>query len=385
MSANTEAGPATSQGAQTPQGAQPSVDVACTAGRVSPGAEAERPCIMVTVSPSGADLTAAHAPLNHAETIAQSMIWPLVVLVIAVLYRRSIGALITTLLGRVRSISVAGVTLELSTEAGPSVFANSGAVDIRAAGTEHSVTDSTLAGFYQQLKDPGEVAFAVVDLGYGHAWLSSRLYILSVILARMKGLRALVFVEQQNDQPSRFVGVCPADAIRWRLARSFPRYEAALAAGETRVWYGTNPPVSNVFTGASIVNDRGAFDQAERAAELLRGFLAAVQSPVRPATSPPQEAWEQLTIGPPTTAPPVTFFEQAVWLTTPLIEQLLDGLLDPVSIALETLQLADATTKTRLVLDHRRPWLAVVRNGGRFHGLLDRSRVLESFAASTSS
>jgi hypothetical protein len=90
-----------------------------------------------------------------------------------------------------------------------------------------------------------------------------------------------------------------------------------------------------------------------------------------------------LTIGQPTTAPPVTFVEQAVWLTTPLVEQLLDGLLDPVSITLDALQLADATTRTRLVIDHSGPWLAVVRNGGRFHGLLNRDRVLESLAAST--
>jgi hypothetical protein len=344
----------------------------------------------VTVSPAGADQTGTHAPSNHLGTIAQSVIWPIVVLAIAILYRRSVGTLITTLLSRIRSVSVAGVTLELSTEAGHSVFADSGTVDIRAAGTEHSVADSTLAGFFQQLSLPSQVEFAVVDLEYGHAWLSSRLYILSVILARMRGLRALVFVEQRSDQPGRFVGVCPTEVIRWRLAQTFPRYEAALAAGETRVWYGPNPPPKppdggTVMRGAAIVDDRGKLANSNQAADLLRGFLSAVQNPIRPPAAPAEEAWQQLTSAPPVTATPSTFFEQAVWLTAPMVEQLLDGLLDPVSITLEALQLADATTRTRLVIDHGAPWLAVVRNGGRFHGLLNRGRVLESLAASTRS
>ena len=341
----------------------------------------ERATVTVTVSADGAART--HAPgADFVPAVLQFAVWPLVVLVIAVLYRQSFRTLIAGLIGRLRSISVAGVTIELVPDTGQSMFAGAGAVDIRRAGTEQNVDDSTLRGFYEQLSLPGNVEFAVVDLGTGRSWLSSRLYILSVILVRMRALRALVFVEQRNDQPGRFVGVCSAAEVRWRLASRFPRYEAALALGETRAWFGAAAPTSTSPLAATIATDWGTFGSSNQAAELLKGFLTAIQSPVRPPIGP--ESWEELTRDSPPPGMSPTFFEHAEWLTTSLIEQIFDGLLDPVAISIDAWQLADMAARSRLVLEHQAPWLAIVRDGGRFHGLLSRGSALESLALGAS-
>ena len=83
-------------------------------------------------------------------------------------------------------------------------------MDVRHAGTENNVNDSTLKSFYAQIEATSALELAIVDLGQGHEWLTSRLYILSVILTRMRGLKAIVFVDNANNSHGRFLGICPA-------------------------------------------------------------------------------------------------------------------------------------------------------------------------------
>jgi hypothetical protein len=346
----------------------------------APGAAS--PTVTVTVTPGVTTATTAHPAMDSALEVAQWALWPIVILAVAILYRRSIGRLISRVLGSVRSISVAGISLELAANPTRGAFADSGLIDIRHSGTENDVNDSTLRGFYEQLRLQGPTEFVVVNLGQGTEWLSSRLYILVVILMRMRGLRAVVFVDQDEQRLGHFVGVCPCEAIRWRLAQAYPRYEAALAAGELRVWYGTNPPTGPIVTTATIANDEGAFMQAENAAELLRGFLAAIQSPVLPATANQREPWQELTrTPPPPPGQPPSVFELATWLSVADVERMFDGVLDLVSIPFSDFQLADADARRRLIVEHEGPWIGLVRDQGRFHALVNRSRALENFVA----
>lgn len=65
-----------------------------------------------------------------------------------------------------------------------------------------------------------------MDLGGGAEWLSSRLFILAVILRRWRGLRAFVFVHTLGGTRRRFLGVCDTDRVRWRLAARWPLLES---------------------------------------------------------------------------------------------------------------------------------------------------------------
>ncbi|MFY0569974.1 hypothetical protein ACN28E_39945 [Archangium lansingense] len=190
-----------------------------------------------------------------------------------------------------------------------------------------------------------------------------------MILKRMRSMQAVVFVDTAKDVHGHFVGMCASDVIRWRLARAYPKLEVALANGEIRAWsqfvvsrgpFQTQPPIDN---------DQGRFVDSNNAAELLRGFLGNIQVPVPPPNDP--GPWEQLSPG---------RFEYAQWLNAPLVEKLFADVLDVAAMSFDAFRLADRSTRARLVVEHPRAWLPLVRADGRFQGLINRARVEQAVA-----
>ncbi len=339
----------------------------------------EKPMVTVTVTPGVAGQNPSHDVAGVPFEVVQAVLWPLVILLIALIYRRSIGAVLAKLLGNLKSFSIAGVSVELAASPTLPAFSNSGLIDIRHSGTEFDVSDSTLAAFFTQIRSQSPLEFIVVNLGTGGEWLSSRLFILVVILMRMRGVRDVVFVDQDGKRAGHFVGVCSCEAIRWRLAQAFPRYEAALAAGEQRAWYGTDPPSGPIRNGNFIADDNGAFGIPDQAAELLKGFLAAVQNPVLPPPVYPIEPWAELTRTPPLQAGQLpSFFELATWINTAEVERLFEGALDVISFSVNEFEIANTETRKRLIVEHQGAWLALTRDQGRFYALVNRAKTLES-------
>jgi hypothetical protein len=58
--------------------------------------------------------------------------------------------------------------------------------DLRRPISSATITDSTRMEFSAQLQDRTPAQYAVVDLGSGEEWLSSRLYVMSILLARLR-------------------------------------------------------------------------------------------------------------------------------------------------------------------------------------------------------
>jgi hypothetical protein len=91
--------------------------------------------------------------------------------------------------------------------------------------------------YFEQLgRATGE--YAVIDLGNGNQWISSRLFIFAVLLKRMTGLRQFVFIGTQNGVTGRFLGMASPDDVRWALARRYPWLECAYAYAYT--WHVAN-------------------------------------------------------------------------------------------------------------------------------------------------
>jgi hypothetical protein len=200
------------------------------------------------------------------------LIWPLVVLLIAFLYRRELGALLegaTGLLrGGVSKLSLpGGISLELakSTEfkiewSGPDgqdlrnmvvmpQFA-SGAPDI--LGLLHPQPSSLSADY------------AVFDLGSGDKWLTSRLYLFSMLLRRMYGLRYCVFVYDTPDVRGRSLGFATTEVVRWALARVYPHLERAQLCALLGL------------SDVRITSYTGALDQ-QTASTFVNAYLARIQ------------------------------------------------------------------------------------------------------------
>ena len=107
--------------------------------------------------------------------ILQIIASPLLLLVLILVFRRQLIKAFAYVASNVRSISIAGVGIELPERSAPPIVeVGRAAVDIRQAGTEHSVNDSTLRSFYDQIQATSPLDLAVVDIGIGYDWLTPR-------------------------------------------------------------------------------------------------------------------------------------------------------------------------------------------------------------------
>jgi hypothetical protein len=267
--------------------------------------------------------------------------WPLVAVIALVVLGRTgfkVPEVLKDLLPQLKSVSIAGFEFELG-EVKELPIAVQGEVDLRKAGKADLIYDSTLGSFYQQIRDQSRLTYSVIDLGEGSEWLTSRLFILSIILGRMRGLELLVFVETSGHIRRRFVGSCAASVVRWRLAQQFPRMEAAVVraesqAGQNQVWPAPATVIHQNFN-VGVVNDEGRLEEKQNpeptapAAKLLKAFLSLIQA------SPPLQLsdWVELPSDPNT---PKTA-EHAQWITGLDAERILNGAIDPSALRLKDL------------------------------------------------
>ena len=325
--------------------------------------------------------------LDIAATLS-ALIWPIVVIVVLFMLRNQLPALIRHLAARVTKIDLAGITLEFAkAKALETVFAGPGvAFDLRHRATAMQVNDSTAATFLSQLRDPATGDYAIVYLGGGREWLTSRLYIMAVVFARMKGVKSFVFLAE-NSPDRKFVGWAETNGIRWALARHYPWLEAAYAGASAAIVGG-----GGADGGAVVVADSGrlgyTFDpqNPQPGISLMRAFLSAIQWP--PAALAPHVIAGQ----PPPAAPApndpqwvlideaTQTSEHAAWVSSSLLEIVLGQQLHSSYVRLDSLQSRNRDQQVRLILAQTGRFVPVVRQDLRFEYLVDRAALLEQLA-----
>src|SRR6266581_3381035 len=118
--------------------------------------------------------------------LVNAVAWPILLVVILLVYREAIPDIAKSLASRVSKLEFAGISIELAI-AKPFVPDWSGsptALDLRHKATSIQVTDSTAGTFLSQLAEEGTADYALVNLGNGQEWLTSRLFIMSIVYAR---------------------------------------------------------------------------------------------------------------------------------------------------------------------------------------------------------
>src|SRR2546425_309319 len=183
---------------------------------------------------------------NVAAELFKALAWPLVGALAVYLLRRPLLEVLSQFARRARKVSVAGVSVELATL--PELHASwtMGSVDPRQL-TSSQVFDSASQTLFEELLRPRQADYALVDLGTGQRWLTSRLFIFAVILGEVTGLRAFAFVETNGGVRRKYLGTAtPADV--WRaLATHYPWLEEAFAramAGQAGGIPVATPPMS---------------------------------------------------------------------------------------------------------------------------------------------
>jgi hypothetical protein len=294
-------------------------------------------------------------------TLIQALFWPVVVVVALIIFRDPLSRFLRGMGQRATKLSAFQFTVEL---AAVPEFAPTWSVlnsDVRQL-TSANVFDSASQTLFAQFASEVGFDYAVVDLGTGQEWLTSRLFIFAIMLQRMRGLKCFVFLETDGSVRKRFLGVATPDSIHWSLAMTFPWLEQAFAKSYAQI----SPQIRSV---------QGALETWV-ATNLVRDFITEIQS-VQPPDATVENEWVAFT--PKNQLPPQQLWEHGQWLSAADVEQILGGLLQASQV--QASPDFPLSRRTQAILRCEGAFTALTEDRGRFKQLIDRYSLLEQVAA----
>ena len=221
--------------------------------------------------------------------LLKAVAWPIVATVGLCLFRRPLTDLVAQIARRASKLSVYEVSVELATlpELAPSWSV--GAADVRQL-TSSQIFDSAAHTLFQELLKPGKADYAVVDLGAGREWLTSRLFVFALVLGNVTKLRAFAFVENTGGVRRRLLGVAKPAAIEEALARHYPWLEEAYVQAAAGQYL---PQLADAAETSRFTNKPPLFADTDpwRAIRFVEKFIANLQRSTPP---PAQEAESHL-------------------------------------------------------------------------------------------
>lgn len=301
-----------------------------------------------------------------------AFLWPLIVLIVLLAYRSTIPVLVEGLTSRIKKLEFAGVSVELAvaTPFVPEWSGSPAALDLRHKATAIQVNDSTARTFLTQLTDEGTGDYAEINLGTGGEWLTSRLFIMAILFAQMKGIDSFVFVETSGAVRRRFLGWAEPARIRWALAKRYPWLEQAYADAYTTVISQRNAVIISR-------NGRLGFPYApdDAGIQLLQEFLQRVQQQTVYPPSPLGDPDEWIVVDAATTTQ-----EHAHWVSAELLKRILGEDCHTATVFSGELRSKGTRGQLKALLPVPGPFVAVVDNDRRFEYLVRQTVLVEQVA-----
>lgn len=277
--------------------------------------------------------------------------WPAIVLVALVLLRKQIGALGEAIANRASKVSILNLEIELAQSSKLKAWPTPAIQGIKEADGAVLAQDSGASLFQELHGTPAD--FAVVNLGQGREWLTSRVYILATLVRRMRALRAIVFLTTSPGQDRLFLGLALPDNLRNRFDYRYPWLGARLQA---------------VYKSERRSGMVGSSDDLEpiQAQRVLRFYIEDLRK--KPDDAIDAE-WTEVRPG---------VYEHASWLDTTLLTKLLGSDLERSVIEWKPTLGRNAA---RDVLTKSGTFVALVDRSGSFRdSLIDRTAMIEAVA-----
>lgn len=302
----------------------------------------------------------------------KSMAWPGLAAFTLLLFRKQIAELLTQAARALRGQPVQEPTPEIQTLPELASSWTVGSKDVRALTPSH-IFNGNSKPFFQQLVNSVHGDYAVVDLGKGQEWLTSRLFLFAVILGMVRNLRTLVFVESSNGVRRRFLATASPEDVRKSLALRYPWLEEAWLRASAAQYAGEGHGAAD-SDGGSGPQPLFAGTEVEKLRDFAHDFIESLQ-----CTTTPPEAERELYIQSPN-APEI--WEKTQWMDGERLEKDLAGCLryDWCENS------PDKSMKliVNSVVRRQAPFVALVDADRRFQGLVDRYALLDATKRPTS-
>lgn len=307
------------------------------------------------------------ASVDPVVGLVSALAWPAVVTFALFLLRRPLVELVGQLMIRARKVSVLDVSIELATlpELQPSWSV--GDTDPRRL-TSSQIFDSASESLFKEILKPAQADYAIVDLRSGKAWLTSRLFIFSLVLGEASGLRAFVFLEHTANTRRKFLGVATPADVRRALGRRYPWLEEAFVRALSTQYPSPPEPQAGAASVSTFTNCPPPLTTAEpgRVSNVVMNFIQKLQR----TTDPPEsERSSFLAIG---TSPQT--WERALWIDAERLERDLAGALE--SSCVDESPDIPRRLVSEAIVRRKTSLVALVDRDRRFVGLVDRCELL---------
>ena len=158
---------------------------------------------------------------SQTTALINAIIWPLVVVVVLIFYRRELSVLLAKLGGRISRVSFGGASVEFVPASEAPATDVSAVTEFIDASTTASAVASDAGPSLQLAIHSAGTDFVKIDLRSGRAWLTSRLYIFSVIFSETAQVKKIAFVQTSDAGVETFVGLANPLEAADRLGTRF--------------------------------------------------------------------------------------------------------------------------------------------------------------------
>ena len=269
--------------------------------------------------------------------------WPILAALGLVMLRQPLSSFFDALGSRASKIGAFNVEIELSTLPEARAWLGPALDDLRK---EYPATAGDSSGsLFRAIADATHADYVIVNLEGGEAWLTSRLFILATLIPRVRPIKRIVFLSDDDN----FVGEAQPSAVAAAIAQRFPWLEEAYVAAHSIV-------NNNQLTLSTTLFGRL---EPQIADMLLGNFLYGVRG------NGSGDEW--IDFG--------DYKERAEWINSTSLKRFLGRNLELGSVRRDPSM--DALSLTKILLRHESAYVAIIDSAGRFAHLIDRHRALD--------
>ena len=287
-----------------------------------------------------------------------AILWPVVILSIVFAFRKIWPTLAERLASRVTKLSAFDISVELATIPAPPSPWSDPSIPQNSEMLGGDVYDTALMTLFERIGETTSWDYLIVDIKDGNFWFVSRLFIFTVFLQALRGVKCVIFVESNKDAYRKLIGLASPEAVRSVLGNTYPWLETAL---------------SNAMLKLKITYLAPTL-KADVAGRIIREFIEDPDMR-RMVTPDNSDEWTQLGT--------LSVWEHTVWLNRENLYKILGKQLYEWDSAhyVDTSDIP-AEKRAKELLNRRAPFIALINSKGEFKELLDRQKLLEQVVQS---
>jgi len=306
--------------------------------------------------------------LDIAGALAAIM-WPIVIFIILLVFRKNLLDLIKGIAGKVKKLEFSGVSLEFAEGKTITPWSAIGIPQSAEmiSGDIYSTSLTTLFDIVTpQITEPiadkqDAWDYLLVDIREGQFWFISRVFIFTIFLQMLRGVKCVVFVETKGDYRRRLLGMASPDLVRKALADAYPWFEGALRnAFVEKKTYLLDLSLLPITAG-----------------EIIRSFIIDPLMRTKVAPKPNKNSTEWTRLG------TQSIWEHTGWLTDEKVSKDIGQYFyEWDSSRYDDLPGTSPEKRSAEILQRKAPFIALVNSKGEFKSLLERRKLLEQVAES---